>query len=364
MMMKNCMDIDECERNPLLCRGGDCVNTEGSFQCVCPEGHEISNRLECVGKFTTNLFLTFCLKCIRQIFNSCNLDKCTIENGGCESFCTNSEGSYECSCNSGYALMPDLRSCTDIDECEESPEICDGGQCTNTPGTYQCLCFDGFMASEDMKSCIDVNECELNPNICLSGNCENTKGSFICHCEMGYSVRKGSTGCTDVNECEIGAHNCDRHATCTNTAGSFKCQCAPGWVGNGLKCSDLDECSNGTHMCNNNADCINTMGSYRCACKEGFSGDGFFCSDSDECAENSNLCENGHCLNMPGGFRCECDMGFIPTEDGKACEGKELKDKCSLFIRKERKERGREGEREPLMRGRSVKVKNWRINVV
>lgn len=45
-------------------------------------------------------------------------------------------------------------------------------------------------------------------------------------------------------------------------------------------------------------------------------------TDSDECAENSNLCESGHCLNLPGGFRCECDMGFIPTPDGKACEGK------------------------------------------
>lgn len=116
--------------------------------------------------------------------------------------------------------------------------------------------------------------------------------------------------------------------------------------------SDLDECSNGTHKCNNNAECHNTMGSYRCTCKDGFSGDGFYCSghsrisnwrtcggvrrrtvsdcvcdcvvtaDSDECAENSNLCESGHCLNLPGGYRCECDMGFIPTADGKACDGK------------------------------------------
>lgn len=47
--------------------------------------------------------LCFCLS---------DIDECTIENGGCETFCTNSEGSYECSCHSGYALMPDLRSCT------------------------------------------------------------------------------------------------------------------------------------------------------------------------------------------------------------------------------------------------------------
>lgn len=42
----------------------------------------------------------------------------------------------------------------DIDECEESPDICDGGQCTNIPGEYRCLCYDGFMASMDMRTCI------------------------------------------------------------------------------------------------------------------------------------------------------------------------------------------------------------------
>ena len=32
-------------------------------------------------------------------------------NGGCDTQCTNAEGSYECSCSEGYALMPDGRSC-------------------------------------------------------------------------------------------------------------------------------------------------------------------------------------------------------------------------------------------------------------
>lgn len=36
-------------------------------------------------------------------------------NGGCETHCTNSEGSYECSCSEGYALMPDLRTCAGND---------------------------------------------------------------------------------------------------------------------------------------------------------------------------------------------------------------------------------------------------------
>uniref|UniRef100_A0AAZ3Q2V8 Fibrillin 2b n=1 Tax=Oncorhynchus tshawytscha TaxID=74940 RepID=A0AAZ3Q2V8_ONCTS len=315
MMMKNCMDIDECERNTLLCQGGACLNTEGSYECECPPGHQLSpdDRQGCV----VSVCVCLCLPVTRLI---ADIDECTIMNGGCDTHCTNSEGSYECSCSEGYALMPDLRTCADIDECEDSPDICDGGQCTNVPGEYRCLCYDGFMASMDMRTCIDVNECELNPNICLHGDCENTKGSFICHCQLGYFVKKGSTGCTDIDECEIGAHNCDMHAACVNIPGSFKCRCRDGWVGDGIKCVDVDECSTEEHNCNLNADCVNTPGSYRCACKEGFNGDGFSCSDMDECADNVNLCENGQCLNAPGGYRCECEMGFTPTEDSKACQ--------------------------------------------
>uniref|UniRef100_A0A8C8UHI6 EGF-like domain-containing protein n=1 Tax=Peromyscus maniculatus bairdii TaxID=230844 RepID=A0A8C8UHI6_PERMB len=335
-MMK---EVDECAGDPLLCQGGTCVNTEGSYECHCPSGHELKDDCVNIDECTMSESLCpdgQCINVIGAFRCSCHTgfqstpdgQGCvgeTIPSLGCsldyEVQYTNTEGNVQCSCWQG-AQYKSMHSIVDVDECEDNLGICGEGQCTNMPGSYHCMCYDGFSASPDMKICVDLNECDMNPYLCLHGNCENTKGSFTCHCHLGYVIREGATGCSDVDECEFRRHSCDRHASCVNIPGSFSCRCHPGWGGDGFKCHDLDECAIQQHRCDPNANCLNTVGSYHCTCQPGFVGDGLFCEDKDECMENMGLCENGQCLNVPGGYHCECDMGFNLTKNQLACWGK------------------------------------------
>ena len=40
-----------------------------------------------------------------------DINECNTNNGGCDTTCTNTVGSYECSCNTGYELNNNLYNC-------------------------------------------------------------------------------------------------------------------------------------------------------------------------------------------------------------------------------------------------------------
>ena len=50
------------------------------------------------------------LKCV--IFDITDIDECSHGIDGCQHICSNTNGSYYCSCNDGYTLKQDGKNCT------------------------------------------------------------------------------------------------------------------------------------------------------------------------------------------------------------------------------------------------------------
>lgn len=78
----------------------------------------------------------------------------------CEFKCGPSLTGGVCYCRPGQSLAPDNRTCVDLDECAEWGH-CDQ-LCTNTPGSYTCTCAQGYTLINDSK-CVapDANNLQL-----------------------------------------------------------------------------------------------------------------------------------------------------------------------------------------------------------
>lgn len=47
---RDCRDINECNEVAGMCSGGECINSDGYHQCICPKGFKISKGgTSCVG---------------------------------------------------------------------------------------------------------------------------------------------------------------------------------------------------------------------------------------------------------------------------------------------------------------------------
>eukprot|EP00731_Ephydatia_muelleri_P031796 Em0023g303a len=102
-----------------------------------------------------------------------DINECLTNNGGCSQNCTNTIGSYYCSCNKSYVLGSDGHSCNDVDdqmvsialmsnECNGNNSCGMNANCTNTIGSYQCSCLVGFEG--DGVNCTNINECGRETN--------------------------------------------------------------------------------------------------------------------------------------------------------------------------------------------------------
>ena len=81
-----------------------------------------------------------------------DFNECEMMSGLCEGgSCINTDGSYRCVCPKGYGLDPSGAKCEDIDECLQG-KACGNGTCSNVQGGFECSCSTGFSPGPSGKS--------------------------------------------------------------------------------------------------------------------------------------------------------------------------------------------------------------------
>ncbi|GFX78983.1 signal peptide, CUB and EGF-like domain-containing protein 2 [Trichonephila clavipes] len=253
------------------------------------------------------------------------LDPCTINRGGCDHFCNLVADIPTCSCNKGFLLQRDGKTCRvkNVAETEEmkqtrtKKEYCNGQcgphKCVQELTGVRCSCRRGYKLLPDNKTCEDINECS-SKNFRCSHQCINTFGAAHCACPKGYTLLKNNRKqCVDINEC-LHRNNFGCSHKCINTAGGAQCGCPAGYklhTRNKKLCIDFNECSDENFGCSHQ--CINTFGGAHCACLKGYRlhENKKQCMDVDECAdEQLNRCDHD-CFNTEGGYNCSCRPGHV-----------------------------------------------------
>ena len=91
--------------------------------------------------------------------------------------------------------------------------------CSNTIGSFICTCGSGYQLDENGMNC----DGEIQTAF------EQQLNDIDSVCAVYHA---------DINECESDdSNNCDENAQCTNTVGTYICSCNPGYTGDGVICA-------------------------------------------------------------------------------------------------------------------------------
>ena len=116
-------------------------------------------------------FITDTLRCI-YLFTSIDINECSANIDNCTQVCINTDGSYQCNCDSGYSLSSDGRTCLDINECDghHGQHSCKQ-LCTNIDGGFRCGCHEGFQLDTDQITCIGLAQIDSNVYSIIVNDC-------------------------------------------------------------------------------------------------------------------------------------------------------------------------------------------------
>ncbi|XP_032349159.1 protein kinase C-binding protein NELL2 isoform X2 [Camelus ferus] len=294
---KECKYIDECAEGRHYCRENTmCVNTPGSFMCICKTGYIRIDDYSCTEH-----------------------DECITNQHNCDenALCFNTVGGHNCVCKPGYTGNGTTCKAFCKDGCRN------GGACI---AANVCACPQGFTGP----SCeTDIDECSDGFVQCDSrANCINLPGWYHCECRDGYHdngmFSPSGESCEDIDECGTGRHSCANDTICFNLDGGYDCRCPHGknctgdcihdgkikhngqiWVLENDRCS-VCSCQNGFVMCRRMV----------CDC-ENPTVDLFCCPECDPRLSSQCLHQNGETLYNSGDTwvqncqQCRCLQGEV-----------------------------------------------------
>ncbi|XP_051265232.1 thrombomodulin [Dicentrarchus labrax] len=244
---------------------------------------------------------------------------CEIHEGGCEYKCAvDPQNVPTCYCPPGQTVSPENKVTCEVDAEDPCLPLRCAHACYKDGNSYTCTCDHGFKLAQDGRSCVDFNDC-TDERQCPGENfkCVNTVGGFQCVCEDGYRVEGGL--CVDVDECASAP--CEQ--ICDNTPGSYRCSCYDGYK----------EDPKSPYKCKlycGKAECppeCDPNDQSQCYCPDGYLLDirdnESVCIDLDECF--FSYCDQ-NCKNTFGGYVCSCNPGYTLVEQYKCLKNEDHTD--------------------------------------
>uniref|UniRef100_A0A669C2K1 Latent-transforming growth factor beta-binding protein 1 n=1 Tax=Oreochromis niloticus TaxID=8128 RepID=A0A669C2K1_ORENI len=310
---------DNCEVHPCPVNGTD------QFNQMCPSGRGfIPNGDLLYGVPTSDVY---------RDADECSLFGQEVCKGG---FCLNTEGSYECYCKTGHDYDPIKLECRDIDECLDE-SLCIDGQCLNTDGSYMCLCISPMVLDPIGNRCIfhpEVADQRETEEIDYGGICWQEVRNMMCINPLGPNQKTTYTECCCLHgyawglQCALcPPRDTEDYASMCNLPlsggrrpyGRDALVADPYRAFEGLRaeeCGILNGCENGR--------CVRVQEGYTCDCFDGYTLDlpRMTCIDVNECLELNNrmsLCKNARCINNVGSYQCVCLPGFKASDKPNYC---------------------------------------------
>ncbi|KAG8179357.1 hypothetical protein JTE90_010253 [Oedothorax gibbosus] len=271
-------------------------------------------------------------------------NKCYLANGDCDHICNYINGTVQCSCNGGYQLHWDNKTCIVIDL--PSTTISPESQAVHTTNGNISHTTDESIGSSVR------NKCRVENGGC-NQKCKYENGRVQCSCRKGYELQNDNKTCAEkrhedacfsgkkwtANDTvyEISSYGngfiiyikCKEPSLFRITGESWKF-CEQGRIP-----SELPQCkvvnlpprttspvTNKCYLANGDCDhiCNYINGTVQCSCNGGYElhWDNNTCIDINECLSQNFGCSD-KCLNTPGSAFCSCPDGFTLLNDRKQC---------------------------------------------